>query len=325
MKKTILLVLCTLILLTGCGGKSKVDEATETEQKEVKEETTKTVDKKLLSVDVRIPVGLIEEDGVDLEDTLDEARKTEGINKVTNNNDGTVTLNMTKAKHEEMIKSIKESIDESSEELVSDEENSFIRIETSKDYTNFDVYVDPNKYNTFDMFYDLGFYMQGLLYNSYNGNDNAEIIVKFIDNDTNEVIEEGSSKALTEATDTAPVDKSEVLVTIDQVPYDLTIQEPDSIGNIYGLATYTNNSEYPITGFELTFHKKIENEKTYFMSYDTVMPGETSSNFESSSEASIDDMELIKIFINARNEDGNDVHIEYDVKLDEYEVLEINN
>lgn len=117
--------------------------------------------------------------------------------------------------------------------------------------------------------------------------------------------------------------KPKPIVTVNQVPYTLEIQKPDSIGNIYGVATYTNNSNYPITGLQLIFHRKIENDKSYFSTYDTILPGETSPKFSAPSEAEIADMELIKVYIAARNEKGNEVQITYDVKLDEYKITEV--
>lgn len=67
----------------------------------------------------------------------------------------------------------------------------------------------------------------------------------------------------------------------DDISYTLNLQTPDSIGNVYGIMTYTNNSDYPITGFEVTMLDNTTNETYYYMCYETVMPGETSPNFES--------------------------------------------
>lgn len=199
MKKIIIILFAMFIILTGCGENKAVNNPEKDLENENKEAALE-VDKKLLSVDIRLPIEMIEEEGVDIETTLEEIRKTEGINKVTLNNDGTVTYNMTKNKHNEMMQTIEESLMESSNELLESPNNSIVKIENSKDYTLFEVYVDPSRYNEFELFTALSFYIQGIYYNAFNGNSDAEIIVKFINNDTNEIIEEGSSKALTEQT-----------------------------------------------------------------------------------------------------------------------------
>lgn len=199
MKKIIIILFAMFIILTGCGENKAVNNPEKDLENENKEAALE-VDKKLLSVDIRLPIEMIEEEGVDIETTLEEIRKTEGINKVTLNNDGTVTYNMTKNKHNEMMQTIEESLMESSNELLKSPDNSIVKIENSKDYTLFEVYVDPSRYNEFELFTALSFYIQGIYYNAFNGNSDAEIIVKFINNDTNEIIEEGSSKALTEQT-----------------------------------------------------------------------------------------------------------------------------
>ena len=50
-------------------------------------------------------------------------------------------------------------------------------------------------------------------------------------------------------------------VTVEELPYTITILEPDSIGNRYMEATYTNNSKYPITGMSLTVLLKDKTRK----------------------------------------------------------------
>lgn len=322
MKKMLILVFCFLILLTGCGGSNK-EKGSESE--ETQKEASIEVDKKILSVDVTLPVALVEEEGVDIETTLEEIRQTDGINKVTLNDNGTVTYNMTKSKHSEMIKSIKDSIDESSDELVNDVENSIVKIENSSDYTNFEVYVNPEKYNVFEMFSAMVFYMQGIMYNSFNGNNDAEIIVKFINNETGEIIEEGSSAAFLESSESENVSDEDVLVSIEELPIDLKILEPDSIGSVYGEMVFTNNSRYPITSFSVTTLKKDDNENSYYSSYDTVLPGEFSPKFSTFAPESgdINDVEYLEISYYVLDGDVYKSY-EYDIKTKKYELWNID-
>lgn len=321
MKKLLTLFLCFLILLTGCGGSNEK----QNESKETQKEASIEVDKKILSVDVTLPVALVEEQDVDIETTLEEIRQTDGINKVTLNDNGTVTYNMTKSKHSEMIKSIKDSIDESSDELINDVENSIVKIENSADYTRFDVYVNPKKYNVFEMFNAIVFYIQGIMYNSFNGNNDAEIIVKFINNETGEVIEEGSSAAFLENGESKNISDKDVLVSIEELPFDLTILEPDSIGNIYGEMVFTNNSKYPITSFSVTILKKDDNEKSYYSTYDTVLPGESSPKFSTFAPESgdINDVEYLEISYYVLDGDVYKSY-DYDTKTKKYELWNID-
>lgn len=121
--------------------------------------------------------------------------------------------------------------------------------------------------------------------------------------------------------------KDELPIKLKEIPYEIVeMKEPDSIGNVYMVAEYTNNTEYPITGFNMTVNLKDSNEKTYLMTYDTVMPGETSSRFEAGGPAtgSHDDYEVVKIEITAQKSDDTEIMIEYDLKLDKYQYMEID-
>lgn len=120
---------------------------------------------------------------------------------------------------------------------------------------------------------------------------------------------------------------NELIIYPDEIPYDITILPPDSIGTVYLEATYTNNTDYPILGYDMQVHLKDSNDITYLMNYDTVMPGETSPTFESFGPESLDynDFEVIKLSIKVRLPNGNDMYIDYDFKLQEAEWWESEN
>jgi len=109
-------------------------------------------------------------------------------------------------------------------------------------------------------------------------------------------------------------------VTMEQFPVNITIKQPDSIGNVYIDATYTNNSNRNIVGFQMTVLIKDRNEKTYLSNYDTVLPGETSPKFESFGPKSLNtnDIEILKYKISIANKDGSKTYLEYDNKLKQY-------
>ena len=86
--------------------------------------------------------------------------------------------------------------------------------------------------------------------------------------------------------------------------------------------TYTNNSDYPITRFNLFVRDKSSNSPTYFSCSDTVIPGETSPAFRlyNSPAQSIDDLEFLElelvVFVN-----GSESYYNYDYKLQIWKVL----
>jgi hypothetical protein len=110
-------------------------------------------------------------------------------------------------------------------------------------------------------------------------------------------------------------------ISIEDVPLSILIDPPDVIGNIYMNATYTNNSNYPITGYDVVVLLKDENEKAYLASYDTVLPGETSPIFNTFGPMSqnVADIEILAYTIIFRDENNETIYIEYDTKLDEYQ------
>ena len=92
------------------------------------------------------------------------------------------------------------------------------------------------------------------------------------------------------------------------------LQEPDSIGTIYYQATLTNNSSYPVK-YDIT--KDGVKEGSYLTFSDTILAGETSSISECFGS---DDMELISIELTLVDAEGNDIYVEYDVKLNQMEI-----
>lgn len=109
-------------------------------------------------------------------------------------------------------------------------------------------------------------------------------------------------------------------VNIDDIMPSMDFEEPNSIGVVYMITTYTNNSPYPITSYSLTYVSKDTNEKHYALSSDTVVPGETSPNMKSfgPKTMTLNDVDLLELEITAV--DGNDEYrIKYDFKLNRVE------
>ncbi|MGX4599565.1 hypothetical protein [Faecalimicrobium sp. JNUCC 81] len=116
--------------------------------------------------------------------------------------------------------------------------------------------------------------------------------------------------------------KSPVLVKDIEI-VNPTILDPDSIGTRYFKAQIKNNSKLPVTSFSIEL--ELDNgEVAYLSSNDTLLQGDTSSNIEcfAPTTGNLEDMKAKTISIVALNENKKEVYINYDVKLNKYDVLE---
>lgn len=118
--------------------------------------------------------------------------------------------------------------------------------------------------------------------------------------------------------------KIDTPVSIKDIEFvDAKILEPDSIGQRYYEARFKNNSKVPITSVSIEL--ELDNgEVAYLTSHDTLLPGDTSSKTEcfAPSTGNEEDMKAKKISIISLNKDNKEVYIDYDVKLDKYDIME---
>lgn len=187
MKKTALFLMISMLLmsLAACSGKG--DEQVNPENKQEENEVV-NVDKNLLSVEITLPPDFAGDmSGFDKEVYLDE---NPGIKDVELLEDGSMKLTMSREKHNEIMEEMEQSILTSFNELMTDEESSYIKdIRASKDYKKVDVIVDREGYeNAFDfssmtIMFSVGFY------HIFEG-DEFELDLRYIDEATDEVIEE---------------------------------------------------------------------------------------------------------------------------------------
>lgn len=187
MKKTAVLLILSFLLLIAAGCSSKSDEQASPENEENQNEAV-SVDKSLLSVEIILPpdfTGDMSE--FDKEVYLDENPNISDVELLEN---GSMKLTMSRAKHKEIMNEMENSILDSFNELMTDEESSYIKdIRASKDYKKVDVIVDREGYeNAFDfssmtIMFSVGFY------HIFEG-DEFELELRYIDESTDEVIEE---------------------------------------------------------------------------------------------------------------------------------------
>ena len=193
-KKTVslLLIMSMSIILISCGSTTEAPEGT------TQATDTLKAEENLLSVELTIPASLVGDDAA----TLDEEAKAAGVSETTQNEDGSVTMKMSKIAHQKMLDEFKGSIDESLTEILNDKETypSLTEITYNEDLTEFTVKVDPATYGEFEALSAIGLYIAGNVYQALNAVPENQIktIVNFVNKDTGEIIETGDSSKMNE-------------------------------------------------------------------------------------------------------------------------------
>lgn len=118
------------------------------------ESTSATIetDEKLFTVDITLPASLF--DGEDTTKFNDEAyAKEQGFISTKLNEDGSVTVTMTKAKHKELLKDLASSLEKDFAEFVNGEDTPYIKeISHNDNFTAVTMKVDKAAYeNAFDL------------------------------------------------------------------------------------------------------------------------------------------------------------------------------
>lgn len=156
------------------------------------------VEKKLLTVNITLPESFFTEeaesgDGKTAEQYAEAAKEEDGILGAKVNSDGSVTLTMTKAKHQEMMDSARQGINDRIDSYISDEESfpSIKEIEHNDSYDTYTLKVDREAFeNSWDSLAALGFGITGLYYQYFDGAAEPKVTVDFVDIDSGEVINE---------------------------------------------------------------------------------------------------------------------------------------
>lgn len=150
--------------------------------------------KNLFSVEVTIPAQFYEnsDSGPLSQDDVNKTVSELSFKSGKLNDDGSVTYKMSKAQHEEFLKSYKDSVDSTISDMLNDENNeSLTDITYNDNLTQFTISVDGEKFSMLDMFNALAFYIEGTYYQLFNfiPIDDVDVQVNFINKDTGEVIE----------------------------------------------------------------------------------------------------------------------------------------
>lgn len=204
--KTLLTLLSISILFAGCNTSTEttVERASVSPSSSIAETESSSesspdtlAEEKLLSVEVTIPAVFYEEDGEEMtQEKVDQTVSDNGFKSGVLNSDGSVTFSMSKSQHAEFLQSLKDATEETAAGFVDGDDRieSFTKITFNGDLSEFKIYVDSATYTDFDSISALAFYFAGQYYQLFSGVpfENTEVIIDFIDKDTNEVITTGS-------------------------------------------------------------------------------------------------------------------------------------
>ncbi len=128
---------------------------------------------------------------------LDAQAAKNGYKSLTLNDDGSVTYVMTKGQHIELMEELKVEYTQQLDDLISsDAYPNFVSIKTTDDFTSFVIVTKSEELDYAESFSSIIFMMMGGLYNMFNGIEDADIDVTFINEATGEAIEQTNSSQL---------------------------------------------------------------------------------------------------------------------------------
>lgn len=182
MKKSIILLVALILSLSliSCGTEAK--ETSAIDQKT--SDSSVKVDENLVTVDITVPAEFYEDQDMSTFDPEQYAKDNE-YKKVVVNEDGSVTLTMTKARHKALLKEMQATIDESYQELLDDTDIPYIEsVDHDKSFTTVTVQVDRDGYdNAFLDMTPLMVGFQATLYQTFAGEElHSEVTMKYSDN-----------------------------------------------------------------------------------------------------------------------------------------------
>lgn len=194
MKKKIYAILLAATLamsLVACGDNDDSKKESETNNDKIE------VDENLLTVELTIPSDFVgETTQEELNQTVEEE---DGLKSITLNEDGSATYVMTKKKHKEMMSEIKSGIDTELQAMVGSEDYpTFTKVEANDNYTSFTITTTSTELNLTESFSVMAFYIQGGMYNAFNGTPADNIHVDFVNADSGKVISSSDSSDMAE-------------------------------------------------------------------------------------------------------------------------------
>lgn len=188
MKKIISFLLAFVLLFTvGCTKTEPTpSSSSNTPQTDTSEETkTVEVDKNLLSVEINIPASMVGEDPTE---TIESAKK-DGIEDIAQNEDGSLTYKVTKAKYKELMAELKSRAEEGLKDISESGDYASIKdVQYNDDFSEINLIVEKASYEgSFDQFANYAIALMIGYYKIYEGNTDYKITINNVDEATQEV------------------------------------------------------------------------------------------------------------------------------------------
>lgn len=187
MKRLGLLLFSSLLLVACSAG----EEPAEQEEVEQQEEAGVEVDKGLLNVEITLPEMFFdEEDLTEIEKEMEENHQA----NVTKNDDGSITVKMSKKEHKQLLEEMSEELMEMIDEVIADEEYPSIEdISYNRDFTEINVVVNREQFEeNLDAFALFSVAFSSLFYQLFDGKDieKEKVVMNMIDEATEESFDE---------------------------------------------------------------------------------------------------------------------------------------
>lgn len=192
MKKILALmfVFTFFVNLTACSSSKSQTESESKPDSETSEESSAgvEVDKDLLTVDITLPASLA--GAVDDDFDPDTYAEENNFQKAVINDDGSITVTMTKTTHEALMKNTYDEYVEMVEDMIESEDTPYIKdIDYADDLSSFKVSVNRAEYeNSYD-FTALSLGLMGSMYQTFAGEE-MHVEISILDADTGEIISE---------------------------------------------------------------------------------------------------------------------------------------
>jgi len=187
MKKSLFIALAIgmILIFSSCGAKT---DTTTKRPVESPPPSSIVVDENLMTVDITLPAYFFEDKDMSAFNAEKYAQE-QGFKKAVLNEDGSVTVTMTKANHKKMLKELTNEYDTSFAEMVESDNTPYIKsIKHSDNFNSITVEVDRAAYEAaaFDLT-QLTLGLTGMMYQLFSG-DEKHVEVSMKDVDTGYVI-----------------------------------------------------------------------------------------------------------------------------------------
>ena len=142
------------------------------------------VEKNIFDVSITLPPDLA---GVSSQEEVDAAVSQSGYSSGTLNSDGSVTYQIPSDVHAELLEGVREAVQESANQYVTDEPQIYKSISFDRSVETFEVVVDRAEYESSFTFAGLGLTFAAAFYHIFAGSEDPQFEVRFIDESNGEV------------------------------------------------------------------------------------------------------------------------------------------